>query len=803
MNTIPTLYVISNIYSFNYTIPSNTFYDADVSYGDVLTYSLVNNVLAWLSFNPSTCVLTASGDRPSTITTYPIIIRATDTNNSFVDASFNVNVINNNNSPTVLNPIPTLYVSSTTHSFSYTIPSNTFYDADVSYGDVLTYSLVNNELAWLTFNPSTRVLTASGDMPSTIATYPIIIRATDTYNQYVNTSFNVIVYNVITKSITASRTITQGDVLNTPYSNWPVTINNAIVKFAENLTFTNVNQYFIIGSSNITIDGSGNTVTIDNVVNYAGMVQNIITNRSNITVKNIGVLARGTTTLEEFAGWIGRSKYGNYSISNIIISNCYSTGAISVGSGGIIAIRAGDSAQVGAVLITNCYSTGDIATDGGGICAKHSGCMSITNCYSTGSIGVNGGGIGGFYTSPYGITSISNCYVVGTASSDTLINKIIGINPGPTTVAYTGWEPNSSPTWKNANASLYLTGINTTAWFSYLPNPGKRYDLLTSSNTGTSPYIVLYGLSAAANPQNQQAVINFSAYSLSSIGGTIAVIEYSLNGNSWATTNTNTSPAIVYGLTNGQTYTIYLRAVLSGLSSYSYSVVSDPISATPIYTPDAPTGISTAVSGTNWVSLNFTSGRNNGSAITNYQYSLDNGSNWITRSPANTTSPITITGLTQDTLYNIRLRAVNAMGNSPQSDAFGISTINNTPTGLSLTQSGTKWASVSFTGISDSLYPTTNYEYAVDNSGTWYTRTPVSTASPILIPGLTTQDTSYNIWLRAVNSIGSGTKSNVLGVRTINNTPTGLSLVQSGNYWVSINFTGISDGLYSTVNYQY
>ena len=833
LNPIPTLYVLSNIHSFSYTIPSNTFYDTDV-----LTYSLVNNNLSWLNIDSSTGVLTATVDMPSTITSYAIVIRATDTTNLFVDASFNVNVINNN-SPTVLNPIPTLYVLSNIHSFSYTIPSNTVYDADVAYGDVLTYSLENNVLAWLSFNPSTRVLTASGDMPSTIATYPIIIRATDTSNQYVNVPFNVITYNVITSSITTSRSITQADILNTPLNNWPVSIDTSgvIVKFAENLTFTDSRQYFVIGTSNITIDGSGNTVSINNITNYAGLVSSQTASKNNITVKNIGVLASGTTTLAGNAGWIGQASYGFQSTNNVImncystgpidgtraggicgypagyygnlsITNCYSTGNI-IGQfgGGICGLNAG---WRGVLSIRNCYSTGNISSSGtGGICGTgagyDTGIVSITNCYSTGTVGGGNGGICGALSGTQTRLDISNCYVVGTATANTTVNKIIGAVSGPYSIssATTGWEPNSSPTWKNANASLYLTGINTTTWFSYLLDPGKRYDFLTSSNTGTTPYYVLYDISAAANPQNQQAVISFSTNSLSSIGGTIAVIEYSLNGNSWATTNTNTSPAIIYGLTNGQTYTIYLRAVFSGISSYSYSIVSDPITVTPIYTPNAPTGISTAGSGTNWVSLNFTSGSNNGSAITNYQYSLDNGSNWITRSPANATSPITITGLPQDTLYNIRLRAVNAMGNSPQSDAFGISTINNTPTGLSLTQSGTSWVSISFIGASDSLYSTTNYQYSIDNSGTWYTRAPATTTSPITITGLTTQDTSYNIWLRAVNSIGPGTISNVLGVRTINNTPTGLSLVQSGNYWVSINFTGISDGLYSTVNYQY
>jgi hypothetical protein len=55
----------------------------------------------------------------------------------------------------------------------------------------------------------------------------------------------------------------------------------------------------------------------------------------------------------------------------------------------------------------------------------------------------------------------------------------------------------------------------------------------------------------------------------------------------------------------------------------------------------------------------FTPGADNGAAITNYQYQLDGGE-WVALSPADTSSPVTITGLTNGTAYQVRLRAVTA-----------------------------------------------------------------------------------------------------------------------------------------------
>jgi len=75
-----------------------------------------------------------------------------------------------------------------------------------------------------------------------------------------------------------------------------------------------------------------------------------------------------------------------------------------------------------------------------------------------------------------------------------------------------------------------------------------------------------------------------------------------------------------------------------------------------------------------------------GSAITNYQYSTDNGATWVTPSPAVTESPLIISsGLTNCTTYQIKLRAVNASGSGSPSAA-----INVTPTASAL---GVNWTS--------------------------------------------------------------------------------------------------------------
>lgn len=86
-------------------------------------------------------------------------------------------------------------------------------------------------------------------------------------------------------------------------------------------------------------------------------------------------------------------------------------------------------------------------------------------------------------------------------------------------------------------------------------------------------------------------------------------------------------------------------------------------------TPEAPTDL-VATPSSGQLSIAFTAPTDNGgSPITNYKYSINNGASWLTRSPAATTSPLVITGLTNGTEYSVKLRAVNINGSGDPSTA--------------------------------------------------------------------------------------------------------------------------------------
>jgi hypothetical protein len=235
------------------------------------------------------------------------------------------------------------------------------------------------------------------------------------------------------------------------------------------------------------------------------------------------------------------------------------------------------------------------------------------------------------------------------------------------------------------------------------------------------------------------------------------------------------SQLTVPGLTNGQGYTVKLRAQNS-VGWGAYSAEAGPV--IPIGPPGAPT-ITLITPGNQQLSVAFTAGSSGGDTITNYQYTTNNGATWITRSPLSTTSPILITGLTNGTSYGVRLRAINSVGVGAASNlVIGTpATTPAAPTGLSAIP-GNAQASISFTQTSNGGSAITNYSYSFDNIS--YTPlAPPDAASPITITGLT-NGTTYTIYLKAINAIGSSAASASVSV-TPTNVGGNVNLIILGN----------------------
>lgn len=258
----------------------------------------------------------------------------------------------------------------------------------------------------------------------------------------------------------------------------------------------------------------------------------------------------------------------------------------------------------------------------------------------------------------------------------------------------------------------------------------------------SNPPIILSAVSG-----DSQATIYFISGSTN--GLPIIKYLYSIDGTNYTDLNTILSPITITGLTNGITYNITLKAAnINGNSISSNSVTVTPNLLTPIEDrPLAPVITSTVSKTLDTITLSFTQ-ETNDITITNYKYSIDNGMTYSSFSPIDKVSPVTITGLTSATTYNIKLRSTSSVGDSNDSNL---------------------WIESTYTQLNCNIYTDVG-------SSTWDAPEGVTEIEYLIVGG---------------GGGGGGTysKINVLGNVLVTDTP------QSGAYW--INSANLTNGRYS------
>ncbi|MBY0354611.1 MAG: putative Ig domain-containing protein, partial [Rickettsiales bacterium] len=147
--------------SFSFTVPLTSFTDADPT--DTLTYSATRSdgsaLPSWLSFNPTTRVLSGTPQQ-SDSGTLSVRVTASDGTSSVSD-DFVLTINPVNDAPVVAIPISD-QTSPEDAAFSFTIPTTTFSDEE---NNTLTYNATRSDgsalPSWLSFNPTTRVLSGT------------------------------------------------------------------------------------------------------------------------------------------------------------------------------------------------------------------------------------------------------------------------------------------------------------------------------------------------------------------------------------------------------------------------------------------------------------------------------------------------------------------------------------------------------------------------------------------------------------------------------------------------------------------
>ncbi len=196
-----------NMLFLSYT---NTFKDIDV--GDVLSYTVTladgNKLPSWLQTDDNS--LTIFG-KPSNddINNFTVKIVATDKAGASTIMQFKINVLNKNDAPTVVNPIPD-QTTEINMLYTFKFQENTFNDIDKN--DQLSYdaTLSDGSLlpAWLQFFKVNRTFTGKPS-GSDVGRVSIKLTATDSFSGSVFTEFklNVVTSNALNEVESKSFTI--------------------------------------------------------------------------------------------------------------------------------------------------------------------------------------------------------------------------------------------------------------------------------------------------------------------------------------------------------------------------------------------------------------------------------------------------------------------------------------------------------------------------------------------------------------------------------------------------------------------
>ena len=184
--------------------------------------------------------------------------------------------------------------------------------------------------------------------------------------------------------------------------------------------------------------------------------------------------------------------------------------------------------------------------------------------------------------------------------------------------------------------------------------------------------------------------------------------------------------------------------------------------------PSVPTSL-TAVGGVTQASLAWIAPTQSGGAeVTDYvvEYSSNSGSTWaVFADGVSTSTAATVTGLTNGTTYQFRVKAVSSGGTSEASStATAIVGVPSAPTSLSATPLGLSvrlsWTAPTQNGGS----AITDYvaQFSADSGATWSTFSDsISTSTTTTVTGLT-NGLTYQLRVSAVNSVGTSAYSSVV-----------------------------------------
>ncbi|CAN2230032.1 Listeria/Bacterioides repeat [Candidatus Nanopelagicaceae bacterium] len=373
-------------------------------------------------------------------------------------------------------------------------------------------------------------------------------------------------------------------------------------------------------------------------------------------------------------------------------------------------------------------------------------------------------------------------------------------NGGSAITGYTLTVVETGQTFTGSGSPITVTGLTNGSSYTFKVTATNAVGF-SDTSTASAP-IKVAGVADApalvtALAGDQSALVtatgNWNTTAGSGGESVTAIIFTSMDGLHACTATYPATSCSMTGLTNGTAYTF--PAVARNAIGNSPATSSN--SVTPAGAPTAPTTV-TAVAGDHSATISFSGAGANGSTITGYIVKVSPGGDTYTVS----SSPMTITGLTNGGSYSFTVAAINAVGTS----AFSTATASaipaaapGAPTNLQVLAGDTSTVISLTAPADDGGNPITSYLITASNGATC---TAIAPATSCKISGLT-NGTSYTFTAQAINSIGTGVASQTSPSATPAGLPTPPTSISAtvGDGQVAISFSGAGNNGSAITNY--
>jgi hypothetical protein len=387
------------------------------------------------------------------------------------------------------------------------------------------------------------------------------------------------------------------------------------------------------------------------------------------------------------------------------------------------------------VLSTTATLNGEITADGGASVSARGFVYSTSD--NTPTLGEGG------------VTDQSSGSGTGTFNSN------VSSLPANTTHYYQAYATNTSGT--SYGGVISFTTLKA--------EPSAQATSLVFSSVATTSFSTAF--TAATGSPDGYIVIRSTSSSLSAdpVDGTTYTAGNSLGGGTVVSVGSTISGIANSSLSAGTTYYMYVFSYNNSGSNINYLTTS-PLSSSTITLTGAPTTPTFSIINTTSFTVDWTAT----TGASSYGLDVSTASDFSSYVSGyqdltvNTTSQA-VTGLTANTLYYARIRAVNNSGTSANSSTGNSATLSNTPTvstASSITATGltANWSAPSSQGAVTFTY---TIELSTANDFSTITSTVSSIASGTTSNAFTSlsEGTTYYYRIKAVNSAGSSTWSSV------------------------------------------